>query len=168
MINKKRLSSFIIGTKLITFSSLSSAQQVYSHGNGALEIFDAQGVAASPLWVQIWIIFMMAMFVAGLAFIKNHVAARWVVGGVVIGLICSKVVTTAFGLPMLSGYIALIHLIFWSPGLYLLLSRRPFNDSNNSRAFRIWSATMVATIVFSFIFDIRDAAIYLHYLATSV
>lgn len=135
--------------------------QSYQHGHQALQIFDDKGMAAAPTWVKIWIGFMALSFFSGILFIKNHSIARWVVGGFVIGLIASKLITTQLGLQPLSGLIALYHLIFWTPALILLLKHRPF--LNNRSAFGIWSGVMTFVILFSFIFDLRDAAIYLHH-----
>jgi len=134
-----------------------------THGNGALEVFDNAGMQASPLWVQLWIGFMMLMFFSGLAFVKNHAISRWVVGGFIGGMVALLVMQKAFGIIPLSGLIALIHLIFWSAGLFQLLRHKPFLKQRS--AFSIWSGLMTATLLFSFFFDIRDSIIYLQYLA---
>jgi hypothetical protein len=47
----------------------------------------------------------------------------------------------------------------------MLLVKRPFLDASENRAFRIWAGTMTAFIVFSFVFDIRDAIIYISHVA---
>jgi hypothetical protein len=65
----------------------------------------------------------------------------------------------SFGLQPISGYIATIHIIFWSPALYQLLTKRPFFGARS--AFSVWSGVITFVILFSFVFDIRDAFIYL-------
>ncbi len=124
----------------------------------ALEVFDR---AAAPLWVQIWLPFMMATFMVGLIFAWRKPIARWAVGGFLFALATGQLVFGALGLPMLSGAIAIWHLVCWSPALIMLLVQRPFLDADEGRWFRIWSAVMTGVIIFSFVFDIRDAWIYI-------
>ena len=131
-------------------------------GHGALEIWNAEGRANAPEWVQTWLRIMMATFLVGIFFVWHRVEARWVVGGVVLGLLTSRALGTYTDIVMLSGLVALIHLIFWSPGLYLLLTRRPFLGERS--AYATWSGAATLVILFSFFFDIRDAAIYLDHI----
>ncbi len=143
------------------FFPLLGLAQDYSHGHQALEIFDAQGMANTPTWVQIWVGFMGLCFTAGLLFVRNHVIARWVVGCFVVGAVFMLAVAPLFGIVRLSGFVALCHLIFWSPALYQLLRHRPFQHRRS--LFTTWSIVMTGVILFSFIFDIRDAFIYLRH-----
>lgn len=140
-------------------SGLASADE-YTHGNGALQIFDKQGMDNSPRWVIVWVMFMLATFATGLFFVWKHPIARWVVGGFILGFALSGPIANVLNVnPMLSGYIALVHIVFWSPGLYQLLTKRPFIGKRG--AFAIWSGVITAVILFSFIFDFRDAFIFL-------
>ncbi len=151
---------------LLTISLLAPAivygQNEYAHGHGALEIFDAKGMQQTPTWVMAWIMFMAATFVVGLIFAWKHTVARWVVGGFIVGMIAAELIGRAFAIPPLSGYIALIHVIFWSPALYQLLKKRPFLGPTTP--FSIWSGVMTFVILFSFVFDIRDAFIFLRHI----
>ncbi len=158
----KTLSALITLTAVSAASyAMAQAPAEYESGHGALQVFDADGRAASPLWVRIWVGFMLATFAAGLIFVWRHPIARWAVGGIVVSFFVTPFLFQALGLPYLSGAIAIGHLLFWSPALALLLLRRPFLKADEGRWFRIWSGTMTAVILFSFIFDIRDAAIYI-------
>ncbi len=135
----------------------------YDAGNGALELWNEQGIANSPQWVQHWLIIMVSSFALGLLFIWKHIEARWVVGGFITGLLFSKfILDNILGLAPLSGLIAMVHLIFWSPGLYLLLKNRPFAKEKSFYA--LWSGLITGVILFSFLFDIRDTVIYLDYM----
>ncbi len=136
----------------------------YQKGYRALEIFDAQGMEATPLWVMIWIVLATACFVVGIFFVKRHSIARWVVGGYIAGFL-TLVFSSVFGLVQLklAGFNALIHVIFWSPSLYLLLTKRPFLSKKLS-AFSIWSGVITVVMLFSFIFDIPYSIIYLRHI----
>lgn len=149
----------LLALAALVTSSLALGQDVYSHGNGALQIFDAEGQANSPRWVMVWVALMAASFAAGLFFLKNHVIARWVIGGFVSGVIVMLILEHVFNVTILSGLIAAIHIVFWTPALYQLLSKRPFLAEQS--AFSIWSGVITFVILFSFVFDIRDAFIYL-------
>ncbi len=148
---------FIIS--IIVLLSGSASAQEFEHGNQAMQLFDKQGFENPPKWVQLWVGFMMMTFIAGIFFVKNHMIARWVVGCMIAGMIFAIIAGRVFGMPYYSGFIALIHVVFWSPALYQLLSKRPFAGPRS--AFSIWSAVITFVICFSFIFDIRDAVIYL-------
>ena len=137
----------------------------YTKGNGALQIFDADGMAASPQWVQIWLGFMMLTFASGLIFAWRHSVARWVTGGFLLGWVSGGFIFSALGLPLLSGALALIHIVFWLPGIVILLLKRPFLDAEEPMPFRIWSGVMTFVILFSWIFDIRDSIIYIDHFA---
>ena len=134
------------------------AQQEYQHGHGTLQLFDGEGMDNTPQWVMLWIYFMLASFAASLLFVKSHKTARWVAACFITGFVVMTVATELFGVPPLSGFIALIHLIAWTPALIVLLKRRPFLGPVS--AFSVWSGVMTGVIIFSFIFDIRDAAIF--------
>ena len=145
-----------------TFTAITGASaQEYGKGNGALEYFDAEGIAASPQWVQIWIFIMLGTFALGLVFVWWRPIARWAVGGILASLLLGEFPFTALGLPYLSGAIAIAHIVCWSPALYLLLTQRPFLKAGEAVGFRLWCGAMTAVILFSFVFDLRDAAIYI-------
>lgn len=159
MYNKYR----ILLVALFAIVSIADAYGVdYPKGHQALEIFDAEGMKAAPQWVMIWIMIMLASFAAGLLFVWRQAVARWVVGGFIAGMIALSI-SDQLGVIQLSGFIALIHLIFWSPALYQLLKKRPF-FAERVTPFSIWSGWITAVILFSFVFDIRDTAIYLNHL----
>lgn len=150
---------FFVG---LTSTASAQATTGYDSGHTALEIWNAEGQANAPQWVQIWLMVMLASFALGLLFVWKRAEARWVVGGFITSLLVSGLVIPALGLVSLSGLIALMHLIFWSPALYLLLKNRPFLKERSFYA--VWSGLITAVILFSFIFDIRDAAIYLDHI----
>ncbi len=153
--------ALIAGLLVFCFGGAAWAQP-YDHGSGALQIFDAEGQANAPRWVRIWILIMASTFALGLIFVWWRVEARWAVGGMIALLLSFVVIRQFTDIAFLSGLIALLHLVFWSPALYLLLTRRPFLKERSIYA--VWSGAMAFVILFSFVFDIRDAAIYVDHI----
>lgn len=135
--------------------------QVYESGHQALQVWDARAMTNMPLEVKVWLYFMLLTFVIGLAFVRTRVEARWVVCGVLLGLAVTKWVLPAMGFTMLSGLVALVHVIFWTPALYQLLRRRTFLRERSFYA--LWCAWVALVILISFVFDIRDSVIYLEH-----
>ena len=134
----------------------------FAKGTGALEIFDGEAFAAMPLWGQVWLVFLVSTFVVGLIFFAwKQPIARWAAGGFIVSIATGHMVFAALGLPMLSGSIAIWHIVCWTPALVLLLTQRPFLNPNEGRWYRIWSGVMTCAILFSFVFDVRDAVIYI-------
>ena len=149
----------------LTLSGAAGAEE-YVKGHGALQVFDAEGIAKSPQWVQAWIFYvMLPTFALGLIFVWWRPIARFAVGGFLCSMLLGGPIFQALGLPYLSGAIAIAHIVFWSPALVLLLSWRPFLDGAEAIGYRLWSALMTFVILFSFVFDIRDAAIYIDHIA---
>ena len=159
-----RLLKLIISALLFAGLSLCAfGQEAVVHGNGALEIFDAEGQANSPRWVMGWVAFMLTSFLIGIGFAFVRKEARWLMAPIVLGFVSMFTLFAATDLPQLSGLIALIHLIFWTPTLIMLLRNRWF--LKESTWFGRWTGVLTFVILFSFIFDIRDAAIYLDHFA---
>ncbi len=155
---------FVCGTTLLVGVVSSEAiAATYESGHLALQVFDDNAMSNTPEPVKFWLMFMGACFAAGLLFVWRHAIARWVVGGFLLTILCVMFALPALGLPPLSGLLALLHLILWSPGLYLLLKHRPFLAKLSP--FSVWSGVMTFVIVVSFVFDIRDAAIYLDHMS---
>lgn len=141
--------------------SVAHAADTYTSGHGALQVFDEQGWQLTPEWVKAWISIMALSFLLGVVFVKNHIAARWVVGGFVAGVLFNQIGFPYLGLAPISGLIALTHLLFWAPGLYQLVREQAFLGPLS--AYSVWTAWMTLVILFSFVFDLRDATIYLHH-----
>ena len=126
--------------------------QAYESGHGALQVWDAEARNNVPLWIRVWLRIMQLAFVTGVLFVWRHVEARWAVGGFLGVFIIAVLSQLLTDLVALSGFIALLHVIFWSPALYLLLTRRPFAKERS--AYAVWSALITFIILFSFVFDI--------------
>ena len=140
--------------------------QDYPSGAGALEVFDGPARAAIPLPLKLWLMVLLGTFAASLIFVWKKPVARWALGGLVAAMFVGPKIITALGWPMLGGAIALSHVVCWTPVLIVLLWKRPFMDSEEWLPFKIWSALLLAVIVISLVFDVRDAWIYLSHLSS--
>ena len=138
----------------------------YQSGAGALEVFDASARAAVPLPLKIWLMLLLGTFAASIIFAWKKPVARWALGGLVVAMLAGGPVLAALGWPMLGGGIALSHLVCWTPVLIVLLWKRPFLDTQEWLPYRIWSALLLAVIIISFVFDIRDAWIYVNHVSS--
>ena len=136
--------------------------QPYESGHQPLQLWDNAARENMPQWVSVWLAILMTTFALGLFFVRGHVEARWVVGGFICMILLTVASGRVFGLLPLSGLFSLVHIICWSPALYVLLTRRPFLQGRSLYA--LWSGAITAVIIFSFIFDIPDAAIYLDHM----
>jgi len=134
----------------------------YVSGHQPLEIWDNAARASMPAWINYWLAILIGTFFLGVFFVRHRVEARWAVGGFVAMMLMSFASGKVFNLVPLSGLFSVIHLICWTPVLYLLLTRRPFLQGRSLYA--IWSAALTVFILFSFLFDIPDAAIYLDHM----
>ncbi|MFS1522900.1 hypothetical protein ACL7TT_02100 [Microbulbifer sp. 2304DJ12-6] len=140
-------------------------EEQYIAGHGALEVFNAHGFMQTPTWVQIWVCFLAITFLVGFYFAWKHPLARWTSGGFILSAAGGSMAFALLRLPFLGGSIALMHILCWLPGLILLLIHRPFLNTNEPAGFRIWAGTITGVILFSFIFDIRDAVIYIDHIS---
>lgn len=138
------------------------ADQIYVSGHQPLEIWDNDARKSMPTWVSVWLAILISTFLLSIVFVRRHVEARWALGGFIGMMILSVLSGRLFGLIPLSGLFSVIHLIAWGPVLYVLLTRRPFLKDRSLYA--IWSGALTAFIIFSFVFDIPDAAIYLDHM----
>ena len=132
-----------------------------AHAVTALEEWNAGARLALATPVKVWLGLMMLTNIAAIGFLKNHVAARWVFAGFVIshGLVIAM---SAQGVSVLAGQVSLFHIIFWTPGMLMLLRHR--DEIQYPKAYGIWATLSLIFYFGSMIFDIPDASIYIQHL----
>ena len=115
---------------------------------------------ALPVHIKVWLGMMMLTNLAAIGFLKNHVAARWVFGGFILshGLV---MVMWAMEHTILAGQISLFHIIFWTPGAFMLLRRR--REIQYPSAYAIWTTLSLIFYFGSMMVDVRDAARFAQY-----
>ena len=143
------------------WAAAAAAHPDHDLGHGPLDIFNSDALAAMPITVKIWMGILAVSLASGVFFVRKHKIARWIVCGFLISIFTGDLFFRTLDLPMLSGAVSLWHLVCWSPGLFLLLIRRPFLREYEPYKYRIWTAVVAFVIVVSFLYDIRDAAVYI-------
>lgn len=120
----------------------------------AMDEWNAAARAALPIQIKLWLGAMMLTNVAAIAFLKNHIAARWVFGGFVISHVLVMVMW-ASGQTVFAGQVSLFHILFWTPGAIVLLRRR--QEIDHVSAYAVWAALSLIFYFGSMIVDVRDA-----------
>lgn len=104
--------------------------------------------------VKAWLGLMMLTNIASLAFVKNHVAARWVFAGFAISHVIVMFLWSQ-DVPVLAGQVSLLHLLFWTPGAIMLLKRRA--EIKIPSTYGIWACVSLFFYVVSMSVDIPAA-----------
>ena len=103
---------------------------------------------------------MLCVFFAGLLFVRQHAAARWIVAAVIISHLASAAVILTLGPAALTiGVVAINHVVFWTPAAIYLAAKGA--ATNPVPVYAAWRYLMLGVIAFSLFFDYRDAAIFL-------
>ncbi|MEM6556337.1 MAG: hypothetical protein AAF642_10705 [Pseudomonadota bacterium] len=128
----------------------------------ATDEWNTAAQTALPAHIKVWLGLMMLTNLAAIGFLKNHVAARWVFGGFILshGLVMVMVMW-AMEHTILAGQISLFHIIFWTPGAFMLLRRR--HEIQNPSAYAVWATLSLIFYFGSMVVDVRDAARFVQY-----
>jgi len=114
---------------------------------------NAQMLATSQV-VQIWMSWMMFLFLGSVVFLKNHKAARYALAAL---LFAVPVAIVIFYFSKNIHLLGITHLIVWAPLLvYFLRSEMKSNEFNLRSPYGIWVSLLSLTISVSLVFDVRD------------
>lgn len=129
----------------------------------ALEVWDADARDSLQTHVKVWLGLMMLTNLAAIAFLKNHVAARWVFAGFVLshGL---TMWLWAQEITVLAGQVSLFHVMFWTPGATMLLLRR--REIALPSGYGVWATASLLFFFGSMLIDVRDATLFLQHALT--
>jgi len=131
---------------------------------GSLDVWNETARDNLPLYVKLWLGLMMLNNLAAIAFLKNHVAARWVFVGFVISHLLVILGYWGTGTPIVAGQVSLFHIIFWTPGLIMLWRYR--SEFVWPSAYAVWVALVCVFYFGSMTVDIKDAVIFLSHSAS--
>lgn len=126
----------------------------------ALDVWDNAARAALPTHIKIWLGSMVLCNLASIAFLKSYVAPRWVLAGFVLSHVAGAVVDQQSP-PLIAGQVSLLHAIFWTPGIIVLLLRR--REMQLPSAYGVWVCAIVGYYLVSMFFDVPDAIEFLQH-----
>ncbi len=114
---------------------------------------DAQ-MAALGTPVELWVNWMMIIFISSILFVWKNKEARWALAALLVTLPTALLIFKLWGNVHL---FALAHLLWWTPLLvYLIKSFQRQEKFKHWGALRLWHHLLCATIVVSLLFDVRD------------
>ena len=141
---------------VVTATFVSEASASY-----ALEEWNMETRLSLPLYLKVWLLgALLPAHLASVFFLRNHIAARWVLGGFFLSHLWLTVVEVTGALVVHGGLVSLGHIICWSPAIYALYRYRP--EIELPSAYGIWACVMLFIYGVSMFFDFRDAAIWLN------
>ncbi len=115
-----------------------------------------EAIAQQPLWLQIWVYWMVITNLAGILFVLGRVEARWVVGAFLVNSLFMSWLNDTQGYTRLLG---LSHVVFWTPLAVFLFRRLPSTEARTP--FGMWIRVLLITIVLSLVVDYIDVVRYL-------
>jgi hypothetical protein len=128
----------------------------------ALLVWNNRARISLPLLLALWLALLVCVCLSSVFFVTESIAARWVLGGFVVSHLVVFLLPTITDFTMRRGFVSLMHVICWSPGLVVSLIDTQGRQAN--LIYEVWSYALITVISISFIFDLRDALTYLYYL----
>ncbi|NNE37293.1 MAG: hypothetical protein HKN08_03225 [Gammaproteobacteria bacterium] len=111
-------------------------------------------MAELPNWVQLWMNWMMFIFVLSIVFVWKHKGARWTLASIILSM---PVAILVFHLSNTIHLLGIVHLLLWTPLLiYMVLKEIKSEGFKFQSPYGVWAILLTATIAISLLFDIRD------------
>ena len=154
-----RMTSYLFMLVTCCLAPMSQVIWAQDSGHGALEVWDKEAMENVPVIIKAWLATMGVSFLLSAIFIKHHTTARLALAGFLFGLALTKFILPYFDIVVFSGLVATIHLLAWTPAYVLLLKDGHIMAFHSW--YQRWRLWILAVIKISFIFDIRDAFIFL-------
>jgi len=113
--------------------------------------------AVSTPMVQMWINWMLFIFMASILFVWKHKSARIVLASFILTV---PVALLVFNLTKSAHLTGVAHIIIWGPLAYFLFKSDLKEPSFRLKsAYGIWIVLLLTTITISLVFDVRDAVL---------
>ena len=109
-----------------------------------------------PMWVQVWMNWMIIIFMISVFFVRRHKEARFALAAMIL------TVPTVLGLFALFGKVHLFgiaHFLLWLPLAVFIVNqwRSPENVKYRTLSpYTVWVSLLMVTISVSILFDVRD------------
>ncbi|MGD1934956.1 MAG: hypothetical protein ACFB0Z_10725 [Candidatus Phaeomarinobacter sp.] len=87
----------------------------------ALEAWNMDTRRGLPIGLQVWLLgVLLPTFLASVFFVKEHVAARWVLGGFFCSHLWLTIVEVTGAFTVQGGLVSLGRIVFWSTAIYAM------------------------------------------------
>lgn len=106
----------------------------------------------SPVWVLVWVNFMVGVLALAIPFSFTYSEARWILLGVVLGMLGTIGAYAMFGFTRLLG---LGHILFWGPTLIYIITVRGWKTYHKT-LFSRWLILAAIILGVSLAFDVVD------------
>lgn len=133
-----------------------------AYASMALDDWNMEARNALPAYLKLWLFSMLITHFSSIFFIRNHVPARWVLGGFVLSHAWVAYAEYSGVISLKAGLVSLGHILFWAPAIISFYRNRA--DIKLFSSYGIWVCIMFFFYTISLTFDIRDAVIYLEYI----
>lgn len=127
----------------------------------ALWVWNNKARTSLPPGLMCWLAVLVATCLASALFVRDHASARWVLGGFVVSHLLVFTLPLAKLFVMRRGVVSLLHLLCWSPGWVATLVA--VWRQEGGALFLGWSVALLVVMGISFVFDLRDAGVYVGY-----
>lgn len=130
----------------------------------SLQIWDNAARVAISTPLKLWLAFLGLTFASSLFFVRRHPAARWAAGGFVLSHAVVAVIEFGGMTDVRIGVVSLAHVVCWTPALVMLA--RELRATSIETRYGLWCRVLLAVIAVAFVFDLRDAGMFLYYRIT--
>jgi hypothetical protein len=130
----------------------------------SLQIWDNAARVAIPTPLKIWLVFLALTFASSLFFVRRHPAARWAAGGFVLSHVVVAAIELGTTVDLRIGLVSLAHVVCWAPALVMLVRELPATSAETR--YGLWCRVLLGVIAVAFVFDLRDAGMFLYYRIT--
>lgn len=117
-----------------------------------LSQFYTEMTTHSPVWVLVWVNFMVGVLALAIPFSFTYSEARWILLGVVLGMLGTIGAYAMFGFTRLLG---LGHILFWGPTLIYIITVRGWKTYHKT-LFSRWLILAAIILGVSLAFDVVD------------
>ena len=131
----------------------------------ALWAWDNNARLSLPKRLLLWLALLVSTCLSSVFFLRDHIPARLLLGGFVASHVLVFCLPSLRLFVMRRGFVSLMHLLCWSPGWIAVIA--DVEGRRSGAPYQIWSYLLMVVVFLSFLFDFRDAATYLYYLATA-
>lgn len=132
------------------------------HSSMALDDWNMEARNALPLYIKVWLVSMLVAHVSSVFFIRNHIPARWVLGGFILSHAWVAYAEYSDAIDLKAGLVSFGHIVFWLPAIISFYRNRA--DIKLPLAYGIWACIMFFYYAISLTIDVREATIYFSHL----